>query len=206
MTVLFICLGIFGIRYLLFPKVRIQSFYKFTGLHFSKIQLDKHLFFFWLGYLLLGVVFTSLSFQFDKDFLNLIHSSHSPFGNILRDTHGLKPINAFIYCFITAGFSEELLFRGLIAKRLISWFGFKWGNIYQALIFWVIHFVLLRLMTDQWVSFTQISAFIMIMPMGLLLCSFNEQRANGSIAPSWLFHGTLNFATFLTLWILVPNP
>lgn len=35
-------------------------------------------------------------------------------------------------------FAEEILFRGFIAKRLISVFGFVKGNLFQAIIFGII--------------------------------------------------------------------
>ncbi len=38
--------------------------------------------------------------------------------------------------------SEEILFRGFVAKRLISWLGFTWGNVLQAFLFGLVHLLL----------------------------------------------------------------
>ena len=40
-------------------------------------------------------------------------------------------VAAPMYAFVQTGFSEELIFRGVLAKRLIQWMGMRWGNLAQ---------------------------------------------------------------------------
>ena len=94
-----------------------------------------------------------------------------------------------VYAFIQTGLSEEILFRGFLLKRLMAKWGFVVANIVQALIFGALH------LTMVWgqVGFLA-GAVIVIYPMipAVLMSILNEKKADGSILPSWLVHGTLN--------------
>lgn len=46
------------------------------------------------------------------------------------------------YAFLMTGFSEELLFRGVLAKRLIHWLGLRIGNLAQAALLALLHVVI----------------------------------------------------------------
>ncbi len=91
--------------------------------------------------------------------------------------------------------AEEILFRGFLAKRLISKMGFTKGNILQAFIFGIIHTALFLSLTKSILFLT----FIFIVPfvVGLVLAWINEKLANGSIIPSWLAHASGNLFTYL---------
>jgi membrane protease YdiL (CAAX protease family) len=104
-----------------------------------------------------------------------------------------------LYCFVAAAFAEELLFRGVIAKRCIHWLGFRAGNVVQATIFWLMHLWIVHWVTGAWISGLQAVAFVTSFGLALVGCYWNERRAGGSLVPSWLFHAGANFATFLTL-------
>ncbi len=99
-------------------------------------------------------------------------------------------VNALIH----TSLSEEILFRGFIAKRLISWLGFRWGNLLQALIFGLIH---LLLFFGQ--EFSLPLAIGIVLYTGLSGWFFgwlNERVGNGSILPSWWMHGLTNVITY----------
>lgn len=101
------------------------------------------------------------------------------------------------YSYIQTGLSEEILFRGFLLKRLAAKFGFSTANIIQALIFGAIH------LTMVWGQVGIIAGLVIVIYPMIPAAAFaylNEKKANGSILPSWIIHGTLN--TFTTLFSL----
>jgi membrane protease YdiL (CAAX protease family) len=72
------------------------------------------------------------------------------------------PNSIFILLIIAifkTSFAEEILFRGFIAKRLISSLGFIKGNIIQAVIFGILHTVLFAMITTNFVFLSLIFIF-----------------------------------------------
>lgn len=101
------------------------------------------------------------------------------------------------YSFIQTAFSEELLFRGFLLKRLSARFGFKIANIMQAVIFGFVHLLMV------WGQTGLLSGIVIVIyPMAVAvgLSYLNEREAGGSMIPSWLVHGFLN--TCSTLLVL----
>lgn len=96
-------------------------------------------------------------------------------------------------------FSEEILFRGFIAKRLIKKIGFKRGNIIQACIFGIVH-LLLFLPGSNTIDIGQL-IFIPVFPTmaGWLFGYINNKYAEGSILPGWIAHGVGNVIAFFFL-------
>lgn len=181
-----------------------KKFSEFIGFRNSKHQLDKRYFLILLGLILFSVITTYLQFSFSETFRGFLTSDTSPYGKILKGS-GLSFISllaGFIYCFISAGGSEEVLFRGLIAKNLFSWLGNFYGNISQAFIFWLMHLVIFRFVTGEWFSWVQAFGFVVSFGLGLVLGYVNFRKNGQSIWPSWLAHGIVNFSTFLTLFFL----
>ena len=102
-----------------------------------------------------------------------------------------------IEAFIQTSFSEEILFRGFVAKRLINWMGFRWGNLLQALLFGVVH---LLVFTGQEFSFALAVGFVLLTGLGGWISAFlNERVGNGSILPSWWMHGVANAIAYTIL-------
>ncbi len=133
----------------------------------------------------------------------MLMSDSSPYGKILKNGFDFSAvIKALIYCFVQASAAEELLFRGLIAKRFFNAMGFLKGNFVQALIFWLMHLAIFWLVTGEWISLIQGVAFITSFGMGLILGYVNYRREGESIIPSWLLHGSANFFSFFALAIV----
>jgi uncharacterized protein len=89
--------------------------------------------------------------------------------------------------------SEEILFRGFIAKRLIRWLGFGVGNTIHAALFGAVH--LLVFVIPGGPAFDPILALAMGgLPAvgGWIMAWLNERVGNGSIAPSWFLHAATN--------------
>lgn len=112
---------------------------------------------------------------------------------------GMKAVPAAIaYAFIRTALSEEIIFRGFILKRVASKWGFKAGNVVQALLFGLMHGVPFGLASGK----IMVTIIMTILPgaIGWYMGWMNEKRCGGSIIPSWLTHGIMNFAiTFINL-------
>jgi len=100
-----------------------------------------------------------------------------------------------VYAFLQTGLSEEIFFRGFLAKRLISKFGFVAGNITQALIFGFMHLALMILIGLELGMLGNSIVFAIPMVFSLLSGYINEKIGNGSILPGWIMHSTANFIT-----------
>lgn len=95
---------------------------------------------------------------------------------------------------VQTSLSEEILFRGFVAKRLISWIGFTWGNLLQALLFGSVH---LLLFIGQEFSYPVAAGVVLFTGLGGWTSGFlNERVGNGSILPSWWMHGITNAITY----------
>ncbi len=103
-------------------------------------------------------------------------------------------IPAIIYSFIMTGLSEEIFFRGFIAKRIISNLGLKVGNILQATLFGLLHGVMFWSIVGP---FGSIIIIILTGTAGFMLAYINEKLADGSIIPSWFLHGCANLLASL---------
>lgn len=110
---------------------------------------------------------------------------------------GISAVPAvLIYAFIQTSLSEEIVFRGFILKRVANKFGFAAGNIVQAVLFGLMHGVPFGLASHNIV----VTVLITIIPgaFGWYQGFLNEKRCVGSIFPSWILHGTMNFIVALT--------
>ncbi|MEO1038077.1 MAG: CPBP family intramembrane glutamic endopeptidase [Pseudomonadota bacterium] len=93
--------------------------------------------------------------------------------------------------------TEEIFFRGLIAKRLIHHAGFRVGNTLQALLFGSVH--LLIFVIPGGPEFTpMLGLAFLCLPgaAGWLMGFANERYGAGSIAPGWLIHALGNATSY----------
>ncbi len=98
---------------------------------------------------------------------------------------------------VKSALSEEILFRGLIGKRLYAWIGLTGGNLVQALLFGAIHLVLLLALHGPLEAAAGFAAFTTLFSLaaGLL----NEKLGKGAIWPGWALHASANLTTALLL-------
>lgn len=91
-------------------------------------------------------------------------------------------------------FAEEILFRGFIAKRLISLIGYLKGSLLQAAVFGFFHTILFASVTKDIVSL--IIIFFIPAIAAYLAVYLNEKIANGSIIPGWISHALANLLAY----------
>jgi membrane protease YdiL (CAAX protease family) len=195
---------IYGIHWIFsLKKSGESSFFKYLGFQSAHAQFDKFFWFIWTCFIVFAVSSAFLEYNYSLQFRQMLTDQSSPYAKILNNGFTFHSATiALIYCFVMAGASEEILFRGLIARRLFSAFSFMKANFLQALIFWAMHLFIVRLVTGYWISSIQLVAFVTSFGMGLVLGYANFRNGGKSIYPSWVLHGSANFFTFLTLGYL----
>jgi membrane protease YdiL (CAAX protease family) len=100
---------------------------------------------------------------------------------------------ALLYGVVKTGFPEELFFRGLIAGSLSRRLPLLWANLGQALIFFLPHLLVLRVMPELW-------GILPVVFAGALLWGWVRIKS-GSILGSWLMHASGNVAMCLSVAI-----
>jgi membrane protease YdiL (CAAX protease family) len=100
---------------------------------------------------------------------------------------------ALLYGVVKTGFTEELLFRGLIAGSLSRRLPIVWANLAQALLFFLPHLGILLIANEPWVW----RMLPVVYAVGLVLGWLRIQ--SGSILGSWLVHACSNVAMALVV-------
>ena len=90
---------------------------------------------------------------------------------------------------VQTGFTEELLFRGLIAGSIFRRASFGWANTIQALIFLLPHLPILFIAPELWPILPVVFAAALV--FGWL------RSRSGSIIGPWILHGSGNVAIAL---------
>jgi membrane protease YdiL (CAAX protease family) len=98
---------------------------------------------------------------------------------------------ALLYGVVKTGFSEEFLFRGLIAGSLSRRLPLPWANLAQALIFLLPHLLVLTVMPEMW-------GLLPVIFAGALFWGWIRVRS-GSIIGPWLMHSTANVTICLSV-------
>ena len=105
---------------------------------------------------------------------------------------------ALLYGVVKTGFSEEFLFRGLIAGSLGRRLPFVWANLLQAVIFLAPHLLLLLVAPELWTILPLVFAGGFL--MGWL------RIKSGSILAPWLLHATANVTMMLSVALRTAPP
>lgn len=103
---------------------------------------------------------------------------------------GMKALpGILVYAILNTSFPEEIFFRGFLLKRLSHQFGFPVGNAVQSVLFGLLH-------GAMFLALTGVLQTILILGFtgGIAWCMgyINEQKAEGSILPSWFIHAIAN--------------
>lgn len=103
---------------------------------------------------------------------------------------------------IKTSLSEEILFRGFLAKRLIQKLGFRNGNFFQAMIFGIAHLLLFWALTKA-TLISLLFIFIISFFAGWSIGFIKEKYANGSIIPGWIAHGLGNSISYFIIAFVI---
>jgi membrane protease YdiL (CAAX protease family) len=118
---------------------------------------------------------------------------------VSAETAGVIAITAFV----KTALSEEIVFRGLLAKRLIAWAGFGIGNTIHAALFGAVHLLIFIIPGGPaWDPAAAAAFFLVTGCAGWVMAWLNERIGEGSIAPSWLMHGLANAVAYPALAFL----
>jgi uncharacterized protein len=107
-----------------------------------------------------------------------------------------------IIAWLKTSLSEEIFFRGFIAKRLISLMGFNLGNLLQAFIFGAIHFFLFWKLTNASLG-ASLFLFAFSTLAGWSIGYMKEKIAGGSIIPGWIAHGAGNMISYFIIAFVI---
>ncbi len=167
-----------------------EAFFKWIGFKSIEISKVKE----GIKYSMLVLLFYCTLGYFILKILEDVEVASSEFTGL-----GMVALPAvLVYAFISTGLSEEIFFRGFLLKRFSNKFGLKLGNTIQAILFGLLHGIMFFTLT------TVINTIIIIFftaAIGWIMGYINEEKAAGSIVPSWILHGLSNvFACLLTLF------
>jgi uncharacterized protein len=108
-----------------------------------------------------------------------------------------------IVALVKTSLAEEILFRGLIAKRFIRWWGLSIGNTLHAALFAGVHMVIFAAPGGPVFNPFLASAIFVIIGVGAWVQAWlNESKGNGSIGPGWLIHAATNLISYPVLAFL----
>jgi membrane protease YdiL (CAAX protease family) len=118
------------------------------------------------------------------------------------DIHNFTAITIFFYLLLygmKTGIAEEIFFRGFIAKKLIKILGFSKGNVVQAVVFALPHFVIRGSASTADIIVRIINAFLLGYTFGYIM----DRKCNGSIIPVMISHILINMISSLILFIIL---
>ena len=98
---------------------------------------------------------------------------------------------ALMYGVVQTGFSEELLFRGLIAGSLSRRLSPLWANLAQASIFLIPHLLLLFVMPEMW------GVLVFVFLLGLV-AGWARIESESIVGP-WILHASVNVTMALSI-------
>lgn len=195
-------IGLFTLIPFIFYKFRKEksvTFLKYIGIYKPPTKSLLYVTFVSLLFLFLGIGLM----YFDEDFKQTALSPNSVTGKLrMMGLSGSTITILLITALFKTSLSEEILFRGFIAKRLIDSLGFDKGNILQALIFGLLHLLLFMFLTKT--TFFSLTLILILSSFaGWTIGYVKEKYANESIIPGWLAHGIGNTTSyFLIAFIL----
>ncbi|MEO0552684.1 MAG: CPBP family intramembrane glutamic endopeptidase [Bacteroidota bacterium] len=175
----------------LISKKKAKGFFSYIGLKRSNAKANG------LALLLMIAIATPILLiaSADPDFRSALLDPSSVSGRIRAMGFGLESsIALLLIAVIKTGLSEEIFFRGFVAKRLIAVTSFRTGNMIQAIIFGAIHTLLFLNLTDNLLFL--VSSFVMPAIGAYIKVYLNEKMAGGSIVPGWIAHASSNLIAY----------
>lgn len=131
-----------------------------------------------------------------------VHSPASTTGALRLTRDHVSTLLALpVIAWFKTALSEEILFRGFIAKRCMARWGNGIGNLVQAAVFGLVHAVLFWKMTGVSAA-TILGIFFFSALAGWSIARSNARLAHGSILPGWVAHGLGNTISYVIIVFL----
>ncbi|RPI16369.1 MAG: CPBP family intramembrane metalloprotease [Ignavibacteriae bacterium] len=185
--------------FFLFRKDKSITFFQYIGI---VKPTKKSILYAVLGSLLFVIAGISLVL-FDESVKQAVLNPPSVTGKLRAMGFGLVTIvTLLITAWLKTSLSEEIFFRGFIAKRLINGLGFQAGNLLQSAIFGIVH-VLIFWSIIKGAVIPLIGIFLFSSLAGWIIGLIKEKYANGSIIPGWIAHGLGNTVSYFVLAFLI---
>jgi membrane protease YdiL (CAAX protease family) len=185
--------------FFLFRKDKEQTFFKYIGITKPTIKSVIIVFSVAFLFVIIGVGLAII----DEGWKQALLSPNSVTGKIrLMELNMTSVSILLITALIKTSLSEEIFFRGFIAKRLTNKLGFKKGNFLQSFIFGFMHLLLFGLLTK--ITFIPlIVIFVFSTLAGWSIGYVKEKYANGSIVPGWIAHGLGNTLSYFIIAFII---
>jgi membrane protease YdiL (CAAX protease family) len=181
--------------FFLFRKDKQTGFFKYIGLY---KPTGRSVYLVLIAAVLMLAVGISMAF-ISEGIRQAMFSPNSVTGKLrLMGFSGTSVVILLITALIKTSLSEEILFRGFIAKQLIRKSGFRSGNIIQSLIFGFVHIALFFAITSAG-AFALLFIFVFSIMAGWVIGFIKEKYAGGSIIPGWIAHGLGNTASYFII-------
>jgi uncharacterized protein len=185
--------------FFLLRKDKTLTFFRYIGLYKPTMKSLIYVIFVSLIFLIAGVGLTFI----DDSIKEAVLSPNSVTGKLrLMGLNATTVTILLVIALFKTSFSEEILFRGFIAKQLINKLGFKIGNMLQAIIFGLLHLLLFLLLTNT-TFIPLIFIFIFSSFAGWTIGYIKEKFASGSIIPGWVAHGLGNTLSYFIIAFIV---
>ncbi|MGI6453795.1 MAG: CPBP family intramembrane glutamic endopeptidase [Syntrophomonadaceae bacterium] len=123
-------------------------------------------------------------------------------GRSIVDKQGFTSLTFFLYLLLyglKTGIAEEIFFRGFVANQLFKYLGFSRGNVVQAVIFALPHFVIRGSASIVDIFVRIINAFLLGYTFGYVM----YKKSNGSIIPVMISHIIINMVSSLILSMIL---
>jgi uncharacterized protein len=183
----------------LFRKDKSSTFSRYLGLYRAPQKAITYALFTSLLFLTGALIFVLI----DGGVRSAVFAPNSVTGKLrMMGLSGTSIVVLIIIALFKTSLSEEILFRGFIAKRLTKGIGFKAGNILQALIFGIIHLLLFWQLTNTTLA-PLIGIFIFSTSAGWVVGYIKENHGEGSIVPGWIAHGLGNLISYFLIAFVI---
>ena len=185
--------------FFLFRKDKTITFSRYIGFYQPTKQSVIYSIFTSLLFLIAGIALVFI----DDGFRQIVHAPTSVTGKLRLMGFTFESITTLlIIALLKTSLSEEIFFRGFIAKRLIHSLGFRTGNFLQAFIFGFVHLILVWKLIQPALSGI-IIIFIFSTLAGWVIGYIKEKHANGSIIPGWIAHGLGNTLSYFIIAYII---
>jgi membrane protease YdiL (CAAX protease family) len=119
--------------------------------------------------------------------------------SITEDATGVNLVIILILYGLQTGISQEILFRGFFAKRLIKEYGFKYGNIMQSFIYCIPQIFINNAQNGIELLLGIITTFFVGYVFGYIM----KNKCQGSIIPIMIAHILMNIVSGIMMYLVL---